>query len=153
MEWALMPLRKYAEFTGRARRKEYWSFVLLILVAAIAISLVEGALGLSGMVGPYGPLSALLLLGTLVPGIAVGIRRLHDTNRSGWWLLVGYGPMCLSMLVMFGGIQNLGLAGILSVVGMIGGIVLLVFMVLEGTRGPNQYGPDPKGGEGATAAA
>jgi uncharacterized membrane protein YhaH (DUF805 family) len=120
MEWATLPLKRYAEFTGRSRRKEYWMFFLLILVASIVIGLVEGLLGLSGMVGPYGPLSTLFLLAILIPSIAVGIRRLHDTDRSGWWMLI-------------------------SLVPLVGGIILLVFYVSEGTKGPNQYGPDPKG--------
>jgi uncharacterized membrane protein YhaH (DUF805 family) len=121
MEWATLPLKKYAEFTGRSRRKEYWMFFLLVLVVAVVLSLVEGMVGLGGMIGGvYGPLTTLFLLATLVPSIAVGIRRLHDTNRSGWWILIALVPF-------------------------VGGIILLVFYVLEGTRGPNEYGPDPKG--------
>ncbi len=121
MEWATLPLKRYAEFTGRSRRKEYWMFFLLILVVAVVLSLVEGMVGLGGMIGGvYGPLTTLFLLATLVPSIAVGIRRLHDTNRSGWWILIALVPF-------------------------VGGIILLVFYVLEGTRGPNEYGPDPKG--------
>lgn len=120
MEWATLPLKKYADFTGRSRRKEYWMFFLLVLVVAIVVGLVEGILGLSGMIGPYGPISTLFLLAILVPSIAVGIRRLHDTDRSGWWILIGLVPF-------------------------VGGLILLVFYCLEGTRGPNQFGPDPKG--------
>jgi len=120
MEWATLPLKKYAEFTGRSRRKEYWMFFLLCMVVALVIGFVEGLLGLSGMIGPYGPLSTLFLLAIVVPSIAVGIRRLHDTDRSGWWMLIAFVPI-------------------------VGGIILLVFYVLEGTRGTNQFGPDPKG--------
>jgi uncharacterized membrane protein YhaH (DUF805 family) len=121
MEWATLPFKRYAEFTGRSRRKEYWMFTLLVVVVAIVLSLVEGVLGLGGMVGGvYGPLTTLFLLATLVPSIAVGIRRLHDTDRSGWWILIALVPF-------------------------VGGLILLVFYVLEGTKGPNQYGPDPKG--------
>jgi uncharacterized membrane protein YhaH (DUF805 family) len=120
MEWATLPLKRYAEFTGRSRRKEYWMFFLLCMVVGLVLGFVEGMLGLTGMIGPYGPLSALFLLAIIVPSIAVGIRRLHDTDRSGWWILIAFVPL-------------------------VGGIVLLVFYVLEGTRGPNEYGPDPKG--------
>lgn len=120
MEWATLPLKRYAEFTGRSRRKEYWMFFLLVFVVAIVLGLVEAILGLSGMVGPYGPLSALFLLAVLVPSIAVGIRRLHDTDRSGWWMLIALVPF-------------------------VGGLILLVFYCLEGTNGANQFGPDPKG--------
>lgn len=124
MEWATLPLKKYADFTGRSRRKEYWMFFLLVIVCALVIGFVEGMLGLTNMIGPYGPISTIFLLGILVPSIAVGIRRLHDTDRSGWWILLGLVPLV--------------------------GLVLLVFYVLEGTRGPNQYGPDPKGEDLAT---
>ncbi|HEU0097909.1 MAG TPA: DUF805 domain-containing protein [Allosphingosinicella sp.] len=120
MEWATLPLKRYAEFSGRSRRKEYWMFFLLCMVVALVIGFVEGMLGLNNMVGPYGPLSTLFMLAILVPSIAVGIRRLHDTGRSGWWILIALVPL-------------------------VGGIVLLVFYVLEGVRGPNEYGPDPKG--------
>jgi uncharacterized membrane protein YhaH (DUF805 family) len=129
MEWATLPLKRYAEFSGRSRRKEYWMFILLYVAAIIAAGTVETMLALGNMIGFYGPLTLLVVLGFFVPSLSVAIRRLHDTGRSGWWLLLGFVPI-------------------------IGGIVLLVFMVLEGTRGPNEYGPDPKGGvEGAAAAA
>jgi uncharacterized membrane protein YhaH (DUF805 family) len=118
MEWMLMPLRRYAEFSGRSRRKEYWMFTLGVVIAVVVLSIVEGILGLAQTVGPYGPLSALLLVALIIPSIAVGIRRLHDTNRSGWWLLI-------------------------SLIPLVGGLILLYFYVLPGTTGPNDYGPDP----------
>jgi uncharacterized membrane protein YhaH (DUF805 family) len=150
MEWATLPLKRYAEFTGRSRRKEYWMYVLLLIAVGIVIGIVEGILGLRGMVGPYGPISALFGLATFVPSLAVGVRRLHDTNRSGLWLLIGYGPFILSLLLMVAGMLQFTM--ILSIVALVGFIVLLVFMVLEGNRGPNQYGPDPKGAEAVAAA-
>lgn len=123
MEWATLPLKKYADFTGRARRKEYWMFALLYLGLAIAATVIDIMLGMNQMVaGLYGPVTLLLALGFLVPSIAVGARRLHDTDRSGWWLLIGLVPF-------------------------VGGIILLVFFVIEGTRGSNKFGPDPKAGE------
>ena len=128
MEWMLMPLKRYAEFSGRTRRKEYWMFVLFYLIAFVALSIVEGVLGMAGSVGPYGPLTAIFLLAVIIPSIAVGIRRLHDTDRSGWWLLIALVPL-------------------------IGGLILLYFSVLEGTSGPNQYGPDPKGGQSSEVFA
>jgi uncharacterized membrane protein YhaH (DUF805 family) len=127
MEWAVLPLKKYADFTGRARRKEYWMFVLLNIAAVIVASILDGVAGLSGVIaGVYGPITAAVGLGLIVPSIAVGIRRLHDTDRSGWWLLIAFVPF-------------------------VGGIVLLVFMILEGTRGSNRFGPDPLAGEVPTA--
>ena len=120
MDYALMPLRRYAEFSGRSRRKEYWMFTLLMLVAGLVIGTIEGILGINTMVGGiYGPLTTLLILATIVPSIAVGVRRLHDTGKSGWWYLI-------------------------ILVPLIGGLVLLFFFVSDGTRGPNEYGADPK---------
>jgi uncharacterized membrane protein YhaH (DUF805 family) len=153
MEWATLPLKRYAEFTGRSRRKEYWMYVLLLVVVGVVLGVIEGILGLRGMVGPYGPLSALFALATFVPSLAVGVRRLHDTNRSGYWLLIGYGPLLISMLLPFLGMAGVGLAMIVMIVALVGFVVLLIFMVLEGNRGTNQYGPDPKGGDAATATA
>ena len=121
MDWMLMPLRRYAEFSGRSQRKEYWMYTLFLFIVSIVIGIIEGILGINTMIGGvYGPLTVLLLLGTLVPSIAVGIRRLHDTDRSGWWLLIALVPL-------------------------IGAIVLLVFYVSDGTSGSNRFGPDPKG--------
>ena len=120
MDWMLMPLRRYAEFSGRSQRKEYWMFFLFQIIVVVVLGIIEGALGLTGMVaGAYGPLTALFWLAVLIPGIAVGIRRLHDTDRSGWWLLLAFVPI-------------------------VGAIVLIVFFVTDGTRGPNRFGPDPK---------
>ena len=120
MEWMMMPLQRYADFSGRSRRKEYWMFILGVVIVAVVLGFIESAAGLSGMVGPYGPLSALLVLAIIIPSIAVQVRRFHDQDKSGWFVLIGLIPL-------------------------VGGLIVLVFMCLEGTKGPNQYGPDPKG--------
>ena len=123
MKWATLPLKRYAEFTGRSRRKEYWMFVLLSIGIYFIASILDRIAGMNGMIaGTYGPITALVVLGLLVPSLAVSIRRLHDSDRSGWWLLLGLVPM-------------------------VGEIIVLVFMVLEGTRGANRFGADPKAGE------
>jgi uncharacterized membrane protein YhaH (DUF805 family) len=124
----LMPLKRYADFSGRSRRKEYWLFLLFIILVSVGVGVVEAALGLAGTVGPYGAVSLLFAIAIIVPSIAVGVRRLHDTDRSGWWILISFVPI-------------------------VGSIVLLVFYVLEGTRGPNRFGPDPKGGVSADVFA
>jgi uncharacterized membrane protein YhaH (DUF805 family) len=117
----LMPLKRYADFSGRSRRKEYWMFLLGVIIAAVILSIVEGVLGMQGMVGGvYGPLTLLLILGIIIPGIAVQVRRFHDQDKSGWFVLLGLIPF-------------------------VGGLIVLVFMLLEGTKGPNRFGPDPKG--------
>lgn len=87
MEWYVGVLKKYAVFTGRARRKEYWMFVLFNILILIGLGIVEGILGLSAQ-GRGGPLVLVYRLAVLVPAIAVGIRRMHDIGKSGWWLLV-----------------------------------------------------------------
>lgn len=114
MNWYLEVLKKYAVFEGRARRKEYWMFFLFNFIIVFALGIIEELIG-----GP-GLISTLYLLAVLIPSIAVGVRRLHDIGRSGWWLLIG-------------------------VIPLIGGIVLLVFFVKDSSAGPNQYGANPKG--------
>lgn len=134
MDLMFQPLRKYADFTGRARRMEFWLFWLLLIGIEIVFSiligmvggsmtaLVDPSVGMAAMSGPAMGLWAvygLIMLGLLIPSLAVSIRRLHDTNRSGWWMLLVFLPL-------------------------IGQLVLLVFMVLDGTPGANRFGPDPK---------
>ena len=157
IDWAKRPLQKYADFSDRAPRVEYWWFTLALVVAYIVISIVENIVGIDHTVGPYGFLSILLMLGTLVPSIAVGVRRLHDTNRSGWWLLIAIVPYLIFALAAGAAIASgsmMALAGatmLLGLLALVGGIALLVFMVLPGTKGENSYGPDPYAG--GTAAA
>lgn len=120
MEWMLLPLKRYADFSGRSRRKEYWMFLLGVVLVAIVVGIVEGVLGLSGMVGGlYGPLSILLILAVFIPSLAVQVRRFHDQDKSGWFVLIGFIPL-------------------------IGGLIVLVFMCLPGTEGTNRFGQDPK---------
>jgi uncharacterized membrane protein YhaH (DUF805 family) len=88
MNWYVDVLKKYALFTGRARRKEYWMFVLFNYIIGFVIGFVAGLLGgVLGMGSTLGTLSYLYFVAVLVPSIAVGIRRMHDTGRSGWWIL------------------------------------------------------------------
>ncbi|MFN0178403.1 MAG: DUF805 domain-containing protein [Gemmatimonadales bacterium] len=87
MNWYLQALKQYAVFNGRARRKEYWMFYLFYMLIGVAIGVVAGALGMASEDGDSLLLS-IYLVGTLIPAIAVGVRRMHDTDHSGWWLLV-----------------------------------------------------------------
>lgn len=119
MNWYLDVLKKYAVFSGRARRKEYWYFYLFNTIIEVALMLVDYMIGWYSIEGGIGVLSAIYALGIMIPGIAVSIRRLHDTGRSSWWLLIGLIPF-------------------------IGAIVLLVFMVQDSKSGENEYGPNPK---------
>lgn len=121
MEYMFMPLRRYADFSGRSRRKEYWMFQLGILLLYIVFAVVAGMFGavLGDTMGSIMMLPLFLVaLAIIVPSLAVSVRRLHDQDKSGWWLLINLIPF--------------------------GGIVLLVFFCTGGTRGPNRFGPDPK---------
>lgn len=113
-------LSNYATFTGRARRAEYWWWVLFLILANAALGILDAAFFGRMMMGMQGngPLSAVFSLLTLLPGIAVAVRRLHDIDRSGWWMLLVFVPL-------------------------IGWIVLLVWACTLGTAGPNRFGTDP----------
>jgi len=156
IDWAKRPIEKYADFTGRAPRAEYWWFLLAVIIVFIVLNIIESIIGLNRMIlGVYGPLAMLLWLGTLVPSIAVGIRRLHDTSRSGWWMLLLV-PYVVSAIMMVrsmaaGSAVGFGSAGVLGLIGLACCIVLLVFYCLPGTPGDNLYGPNPYGA-GAVAA-
>jgi uncharacterized membrane protein YhaH (DUF805 family) len=168
MEWMLMPLKRYADFSGRSRRMEFWMWQVFKFLVGIAFYILLFALAgtalmtsggdPSGLVAAGGAVLIIFLLmmifglAIIIPDIAVAVRRLHDTNRSGWWFLAPFAPY---LLVILGGVMAAstpdapGVGGILVLLGMVGvlglGLTLLVFYFLEGTRGPNQYGPDPKG--------
>jgi uncharacterized membrane protein YhaH (DUF805 family) len=126
MYWYLEVMKKYAVFAGRARRKEYWmfhlvNFVILLPIMGVAIAgiLVQPRTHRPGLFLPFFLIAFGYSLATLIPSLAVSVRRLHDTDLSGWWLLISLVPL--------------------------GGIVVFVFHVLDGTPGPNRYGPNPKG--------
>ena len=112
MEWYLKVLRNYVGFEGRARRREYWYFFLFNMLIALVLGLISRAVNTT-------ILSTLYSLAVFLPGLAVSIRRLHDTDKSGWWILIALIPI-------------------------VGAIVLLVFMLTDSTPGANQYGPSPK---------
>ena len=114
MNYYTQVLSKYAEFNGRARRSEYWYFVLInIIIISIVIYLVDAG------IGSFGALGIIYSLGILIPGLAVGLRRLHDTGRSRWYLL-------------------------LVLIPLIGAVSLIVFMVQDSIEGQNEYGVCPK---------
>ncbi|MFZ7306828.1 DUF805 domain-containing protein [Avibacterium avium] len=114
MNWYLYVLKNYAQFNGRARRKEFWWFVAVDFLLYVILGMLDFVLLNNDFefTGVYG-------LATLIPSLAVRVRRLHDTDRSGWWLLIGFIPV-------------------------IGFIVLFIFACLDGTQGRNRFGEDPK---------
>lgn len=129
MKWFTEALtRKYATFAGRARRKEYWYFILFYCIALVALVVVDGIAGTFSEEAEIGLFSGLFILATIVPSLAVLVRRLHDTDRSGWWVLINFVPF-------------------------LGSIVLLVFAVLDSQPGANRFGENPKGVMGAGTAA
>ena len=108
----------YAIFSGRAKRAEFWWFFLFCMIVGLMGSVIDATLGLDAAIGGNGVFTTLIQLATFLPSIAVGSRRLHDTNRSGFFLLISFIPF-------------------------IGGLVLLFFLIPEGTKGKNKFGPDP----------
>jgi uncharacterized membrane protein YhaH (DUF805 family) len=119
MQWYLKVLRNYATFSGRARRTEYWMFTLVNAIVVLILALIDNLLfGRSDGIG-VSVLVMLYSLAILLPGLAVSVRRLHDTGHSGWWLLISFVPV-------------------------VGAIVLFIFYVIDSDVGANQYGPSPK---------
>lgn len=119
MDWYFKVLSQYFDFSGRARRTEYWMFSLISALIGIGLAIVDSTLGLPGAGEGSGPLNSLYSLAVFIPSLAVSVRRLHDIGRSGWWLL-------------------------LALIPIIGWIVLLIFHCTDSDPGKNQYGPNPK---------
>ena len=133
MEWMIMPYRRYAEFSGRSGRQEYWMFFLfnmlvyLVLGGAAAVFFIARAASGDKSTDASVPVVGIVMVGllvifalaTIIPSLAVQVRRFHDQDKSGWFVLLGLIPYA-------------------------GGLILFIFMLLEGTRGPNQYGADPR---------
>ena len=119
MNWYLQVLQKYAVFSGRARRKEYWFFVLFNTIFSIVFTVVDGVTGTFDPTLGMGLISLIYTLAVLVPSLSVTVRRLHDIGRSGWWLLIVLIPL-------------------------LGAIIILVFMILDSKPEENQYGANPK---------
>jgi len=119
MNWYLKVLKEYDDFNGRARRKEYWMFILFNIIFAVVALILDFILviGIEGI--GYSPLYGLYALAMLIPGLAVSIRRLHDVGKSGWMILIYLIPL-------------------------IGAIWLFVLMVTDSNPGENQYGANPK---------
>jgi uncharacterized membrane protein YhaH (DUF805 family) len=118
MKWYLHALRKYAVFKGRARRREYWIFELMNSAIVLALFVLAVMLGKAGY--PYFlSLPFLYTVATMIPSLSSSVRRLHDTNRSGWWLLIGMFPV-------------------------VGPIILLRITVTDSDPGENRFGPNPK---------
>ena len=119
MNWFVTALKSYAVFSGRSRRSEYWYFGLFYLIFYVAAAVVDVMIGSFERTSGIGVCTAIVALALLIPSISVTVRRLHDTGRSGWWLLIGFIPL-------------------------VGWIILLVFMCQDGEPGANRFGANPK---------
>lgn len=115
-------MRRYFDFSGRARRSEYWMFFLVVFVLSLVAIFIDTA-----VLGGGGILYAIVAIAHLIPNLSVAVRRLHDVDKSGWWLLI-------------------------SVIPLIGAILLIVWACTDGTPGSNRFGPNPKGLGGVAAA-
>ncbi len=121
MNWYLQALKKYADFSGRARRREYWFYILFYVIILVVLTICDTIIGTT-MGSGVGILTLIYLLAVLIPTLAVTVRRLHDTGRSGWWILI-------------------------QLVPIVGVFILLYFLVSDSNPGTNAYGPSPKEGE------
>ena len=119
MNWYLIALKKYAVFSGRSRRKEYWYFYLFYILFIFVLTFIDVMIGTYDEVAEIGLFAGIFILFMLIPLLATSVRRLHDTDRSGWWLLIALIPL-------------------------IGAIVILVFTLQDSKPGENQYGSNPK---------
>ena len=143
MEWMILPFKRYFEFTGRSRRMEFWMFALLNVIVFFVLGAISMGTGSTlsqldaadpsnpfamygAMFSGIGILMLVWWLIALIPSIAVGVRRLHDREMTGWWYL---GFIVLSMIPLLGILVSIG---------------FIVVMALPGTPGPNKYGPSPK---------
>lgn len=176
--WALRPLRKYATFAGRAPRAEFWWYFLFIMIlyvlmmvvfvgsfASLGASAAEPSSGMLGALGVGVIFLGLFWLALLLPTIAVQVRRMHDLDRTGWWI-GGFYLLYLAYMVTTVGVAasageggeeaNLGMVGLTMVMALLFiaySITLLVFFCLPGTEGSNRYGPNPYDGDVADVFA
>ena len=154
MNYYIEVLKKYAVFTGRARRKEYWMFVLWNIIISLALFLI----GLLIIIGATLTKNASLILmsyavyvllvggyslAIILPSFDVGVRRLHDTNNSGWWMLISLFSGIFYLIMV--NVSNVEYKLICSLVCLICTIVMLVFFVKDSQPGDNKYGSNPKG--------
>lgn len=121
MKWFIEGMKKYATFAGRANRKEYWNFFLIYFLFSIIASVADVAIGKFDASLGFGPISGTFYVATLLPSTAIAVRRLHDTNRTGWWML-------------------------LLIVPLVGLIWVVILLARAGDVGPNPYGQAPAQG-------
>ena len=133
----------YFDFKGRSTRSEYWWWLLFVVLAGIALTIVDMGIGTFNYESGDGLLSGLFKLATLIPGLALGARRLHDINKSAWWLLMWLSfLLIIPMIVLL--VMGMWLSFLLIIPMIIPVIVLLVWAARQGDNGTNRYVPDPR---------
>lgn len=175
MEWMILPLKRYAQFSGRSRRKEFWMWVLFIILVSIVLSILDSMLGLGGRTfagrsatttptmtsvgyGAFasgGVLTIIFSLAILIPNLAVSVRRLHDIDRSGWLVLLPLVPYCAAVGFFIAGAMSASpaymvIGGLAMLLTLVCGILMLVWYCTPGTQGSNRFGPDPLDDTGET---
>jgi uncharacterized membrane protein YhaH (DUF805 family) len=176
MRWMIMPLRRYADFRGRSQRIEYWMWVLFQIIVFAVLVTLDNLLGLGGSyrtagapggnsltfaIGAYasgGLLTWIFWLLALIPNLSAQVRRMHDSDRTGWWIVMPIAPFVFTFALALIAVASrsitmaliTGLAWLLSFGGI---IALIVLLCLDGTRGVNRFGPDPRDPGGATDLA
>lgn len=148
VEWAVLPLKRYAQIAGRAPRAEYWWFTLATFLVGFAVDLVDQAAG-----SEIGVLGLVFNLGLLIPTVTVTVRRLHDTSRTGWWILApiipasvfGFQATQAMLAETFEAWEPTPPTMVSLFAFVVACTVLVIFTILPGTRGTNRYGTDPYG--------
>lgn len=151
LDWALRPLRHYVDFQGRAPRAEYWWYTLAVTIVGIAVGIVDAKLS-HPVVGRYGPLGLTFTVVLIVPGLAVSVRRIHDSNRTGWWCVMkasgyAYAVGGAALVRQIPSLSPLMLGIVITGFGVwiCLGIIFFVFLLAQGDQRSNDYGPDPYG--------
>ena len=142
MRWILEPFRRWADFSGRSRRLEFWLFWLAAMIVQMIASYFDAASGQAVVVGGMGLATLIVTLIFLVPAASVGVRRLHDIGRAGWWMLL----FALPYLGWIASVENGGQGVIAAILFLLGLVVLVVLLVQPGAIADNRYGQNPKGG-------
>lgn len=172
MKWIIMPLRRYAQFSGRSRRTEFWAFFLanlalwIVFIALFVVSIMrlasngmsqpqimQAVIGSGIWIGLFG----LVYLALILPWIALFVRRLHDIDFSGHWIWIMIGPWLAAIIITMGGaaaavsgkaslsVLASGMGNVLNLVSFLGWLILMILALLTGTRGVNRFGEDPRG--------
>lgn len=176
MRWMIMPLRRYADFSGRSQRIEFWMWVLFQIAIFAVLVTLDNVLGLGGH-HQFGAMSGNTLLSyatsfyasgglltwvfwllALIPNLAVNVRRLHDSDRTGWWIVMPIAPFAFTAAILIIAVAarsiTMVLITTLFLILSFGGIIaLIVLLCLDGTRGVNRFGPDPRDPAGETDLA